>query len=280
MATLEVNTSYILTNGYSLEAKELSAYGTSLNMSDPSTDDQHLWYLEDTGEDPFYRLHTRAKGNGQSLDVNPDDNTTVAFTIRGDYAGQFWRLDAAENGAFKLSNNWTGTNKHLDTYRDTLQPHMAVGDAIGQLWTFSRYLASTSGTSTATTISTGSASATASADRTLQGSGISTGAIVGATIGGVVGFVLVIGAILLWLRRSRKQRTAQQFNGSDLPSPEYSEKKPSQTYAHISPTSHQGYQHPAELSTNGPPAELNTQQKPIELNTSQEPVELPSKNVR
>jgi hypothetical protein len=234
-------------------------------MSDPSTTDQHLWYLEDTGEDPFYRLHTRAKGNGQSLDVDPDNNITVLFRTSGDYAGQFWRLDASEGGTYRLSNNWTGTNKHLDTYRDTLTPHLAEGDANGQLWTFSKYENATSGTSTSVSMSTGSASATVvpANSPSKDSAGLSKGAIAGIVVGGLVGLALLLGAILFWLRRTHRQRSAENFSGSETPSPGYPEKDGS---PHYMPVAHHKYQHPVELGT-GQPVELGTDKKPVELNS-------------
>lgn len=255
-------------------------------MSDPSTSDQHLWYLEATDVDSYYRLHTRAKGNGQSLDVDPDDDTTVLFAASGRYAGQLWRLDPVDNDAFALSNNWTGPNKHLDTYRETLQPYLAEAYANGQDLTFSKYASSTtsSGISTSSNVSNAAASASASAaalaDSSSKDSGLSTGAIDGAAIGGVVGLALIIGAIFFWMRRNRRQRTTKVISGSELPSSEFSEKEGSDTYAHVLPASHQSYQQTAELGTNRQPVELGTHQKPLELNTSQEPVELPSGNVR
>ncbi|KAJ2990590.1 hypothetical protein NUW58_g2871 [Xylaria curta] len=99
------------------------------------------WFLTPTDEPPFYRLHSTALGEGQSLDVVNDNGTSsinVQMAATGNYSGQYWRFDqwpADPAGTYRLTNNFTGIRMNLDVYSNTLQPHLASGDHSGQHWT-------------------------------------------------------------------------------------------------------------------------------------------------
>lgn len=146
MATIDTSRDFILTNSYtgSDTALDCSSSDGTLGMSlvDPSVADSQRWFVATTDISPFYRLHTIFLGTSQSLDVINDNGTNSIYlhmTGTGQYTGQYWRFDpwpsGDAGGGYRLSNNFTGPDMHLDVYSDTLQPHLADGDYTGQHWT-------------------------------------------------------------------------------------------------------------------------------------------------
>lgn len=145
MATIDTSRIYTLRNSFTAAAKILavSTGGNSLSMVDAnSLGPNSLWFLTPTYTGNSYRLHTIANGVQQSLDVINDNGVqsiNLHLTGTGDYSGQFWRFDnwPANQGTaypYRLSNNFTGPNLHLDVYSDTLVAHLASGDFTGQHW--------------------------------------------------------------------------------------------------------------------------------------------------
>lgn len=131
----------------------------------------------------------------------------------GQYSGQYWRLDpwpTSDNGGYRLSNNFTGPDMHLDVYSGTLQPHLASGDFSGQHWTPN----SLNGTTTATTAmpisSSTSTSMGTAATQDSGGHSLSAGQIAGIAIGGVVALVLIAGVIafIIVMATRRRNRSA------------------------------------------------------------------------
>ncbi|RFU76337.1 carbohydrate-binding module family 13 [Trichoderma arundinaceum] len=144
MSTINTSKIYVLKNSFTAAAKilALSANGNSLSMVDTgSAGPGGYWFLTPTHTTNYYRLHTIVNGVKQSLDVINDSgvqSTKLHLTNTGSYSGQFWRFDDWRTNPaypYRLSNNFTGPNAHLDVYSDTLVAHLAGGDYTGQHWT-------------------------------------------------------------------------------------------------------------------------------------------------
>lgn len=67
--------------------------------------------------------------------INDGTNTTPWLAATGNYSGQLWTLAPWGDGTYKLTNDFTGPGKSLDTYSDTYQPFLDTGDHSGQHWT-------------------------------------------------------------------------------------------------------------------------------------------------
>ncbi|KAL6699576.1 carbohydrate-binding module family 13 protein [Trichoderma pleuroticola] len=118
MAAIDTSKIYILKNSYTAGNKILAmtSSGDSLSMVDAnSVSSNALWFLTPTTMSNYYRLHTVANGVKQSLDVINDGVQNV-------------NLHMADTG------NFTGQDKHLDVYSDTLTAHLAGGNHTGQHW--------------------------------------------------------------------------------------------------------------------------------------------------
>lgn len=90
---------------------------------------------------PKYRLRTMYLGDGYSLDVWNDNgvsSTDLRLRETGNYSGQQWTITPWGDGSFRLSNNYTGPDKHFDTYADTLTAFLGIGNASGQHWHFDK----------------------------------------------------------------------------------------------------------------------------------------------
>ncbi|KAL7812097.1 hypothetical protein V8C44DRAFT_329732 [Trichoderma aethiopicum] len=144
MSSISTSKIYVLKNSFTAAAKILSLTTTgtpSLTMIDAANiNPNSLWFLTPTYAPHFYRLHTIANGVKQSLDVVNDNgvqSVNLELANTGDYSGQFWRFDDSHTNSaypFRLSNNFTGPNAHLDVYSDTFVAHLAGGDYTGQHW--------------------------------------------------------------------------------------------------------------------------------------------------
>jgi hypothetical protein len=246
MATIDTSGVYFLFNSYTDDAYILavSPTGSSLVMADaPSDAGSAKWFLSTADVEPFYRIHTVLGGTGQSLDVINDAGTSsisLHMTGTGSYTGQFWRLDywpgsGNSDYPYRLSNNFTGVDMHLDVYSDTLEPHLASGDYSGQHWALSPDSASVTSTSMhssstpssssatsektqSTTSTVASSAATPTSVHTIattssavaggsdkSSSVLSAGAIAGVAIGGFVALTIAAGVIALILRLSKKK---------------------------------------------------------------------------
>ncbi|KAH8827605.1 hypothetical protein DL96DRAFT_1599628 [Flagelloscypha sp. PMI_526] len=172
MATIDASQVYLLTNNYTGSGRYLASCIST----------QARWYLT-PAQGVFYNLHTVDGGQGYSLDVLNDAGTSsirLIMTQTAGTSGQLWRFDVWSSFGipdYRLSNNFTGVDMHLDVYSDTLEPHLANGDHTGQHWLL-RSMGST------TPANTPSASG-ASGGGTTKG-GISPGAIAGIVIGSIV----------------------------------------------------------------------------------------------
>jgi hypothetical protein len=227
---LDLVSKYILTNAYNGPTKPLvsSSSNDSATIdqynSTFATDTKRQWYLS-TGEYVgFYHLHTVAQGDGKSLDVFNDkgvNSTGLTFAASGFFSGQLWRFDQWTDGKYRLSNNFTGVDMHLDVFSDTLGLHLASGEASGQHWSFNQYIVSSSSSSTFSASSTSSSANNqptgpaslllVSSNKTLSG-----GAIAGIVVGAIAGIFLFIEAIVLGIyiqkRRSKKANNDPTIN--------------------------------------------------------------------
>jgi hypothetical protein len=228
MASLDTSATYTLTNMFLGPGKLLAVpaadgntkpgmLSTSPNENKPPPDAQ--WFLTSTNIDPFYRLHTRSGGEALSLDVINDAGASGSIDLHlaptGQYSGQYWRFDEwpADGTPFRyrLSNNFTGLDKHLDVYSDTLVPHLAGGDFTGQHWNLGAVKVETSATGTGTGSAEETVVVTASSSATAApgggGGGLSTGGIVGVVIGGVAALGLLVSVILFVVMSSKRRRS-------------------------------------------------------------------------
>jgi len=82
-----------------------------------------------------YAFRTLYLGDDLSLDiVNDGVNTTPCLAQTGNYSGQYWSVTEWGDGTCKLTNDFTGPAKSLDTYSNTHEPFMDTGDHTGQHW--------------------------------------------------------------------------------------------------------------------------------------------------
>ncbi|EPS38023.1 hypothetical protein H072_8251 [Dactylellina haptotyla CBS 200.50] len=222
MATIDTSKTYVLTNSFTgpLKALSISSGSTSLSMADVVTGgtDTQEWLATSAGISGYYRLHIASLGTSQSLDVINDngvDSINVYMTATGQYTGQYWRFDTwSSGGGYRLSNNFTGLDLHLDVYSDTLQAFLATGDHTGQHWTLGTPAAtlapsttsipsvSTSGAAPTTT--TPISSATVESSSSGSNKSLSPGAIAGIAVGGIAIIAIVIGAAIFFGLRKRK----------------------------------------------------------------------------
>lgn len=146
MASINTGKIYVLKNSFTAAAKilALSASGDSLSMVDASNVTSNgLWFLTPTNTAHSYRLHSIVNGVKQSLDVVNDNGVNsinLHLTNTGDYSGQFWRFDEWHTNPaypYRLGNDFTGPNWHLDVYSNNLVAHLASGDYTGQHWVLS-----------------------------------------------------------------------------------------------------------------------------------------------
>ena len=86
-----------------------------------------------------YAFRTLYLGDDLSLDiVNDGVNTTPCLAQTGNYSGQYWSVTEWGDGTCKLTNDFTGPAKSLDTSSDTHAPFMDTGDHTGQHWTLTK----------------------------------------------------------------------------------------------------------------------------------------------
>lgn len=137
---MSVDTSfyYQLTNSFlgSNQALNVKPDGSGqLEMSTKDGDSKQLWKMVDLGGGK-YALRTEYLGDCFSLDVmNNRRKDTPWIAPTGNYPGQSWSLTPRSDGTYRLTNDFTGPGRFLDTTGDTHKPILAPGDASGQHWT-------------------------------------------------------------------------------------------------------------------------------------------------
>lgn len=99
------------------------------------------WKVTPLG-DGYYRLTTKALGDGYSLDVIGDDpeNDQIQLVKTGAYSGQMWKITEATDGYFRLTTQFKGPSMALDVCNEGDKTRM-VGlvpskNSSGQFWMF------------------------------------------------------------------------------------------------------------------------------------------------
>jgi len=245
MATIDTTATYTLSNSYTGEGRLLAINPTDnttphllapSSLTSPPTHAQ--WFLTVSDIAPFYHLHTLAGGPSRFLDVKDSSMGLLRLTEPDTQLapGQFWRFDiwedasVGDNGGegvnyiYRLSNNLTGLDRHLDVYGDTLGPHLANGGryATGQYWRLGKVGSGGNSNGTRIPIPTGSGNGTTEGSGKGVGMGpaaattkdvLSVGAIAGIAIGSVAVLVLAA-ALAAFLVLRKKNKTQQNRPGS------------------------------------------------------------------
>jgi ricin-type beta-trefoil lectin protein len=92
----------------------------------------------------YYRLTTKWRGDGKSLDVVNDgkNNNQLILARTGKFSGQFWKITPVGGGYYRLTTEWQGSGKSLDVVNDRKnnnQPILAdTGNYFGQFWKISK----------------------------------------------------------------------------------------------------------------------------------------------
>lgn len=143
-ASVDTSYYYRLTNDYTGLSKALDVIpdgSGALQIADAGAFSGQYWRFVRLFDGPKYALRTLYLGDAFSLDVINDqgtDSRIVHLAATGAYTGQYWTLTAWGDGSYRLSNDFTGLDKHLDVYNDTLQPMLDTGNHSGQHWRLSQ----------------------------------------------------------------------------------------------------------------------------------------------
>jgi hypothetical protein len=136
MATsISTTSQYILTNLYSNVPLAVDPTVEYLQLRASTTTDTSLKFnFTQASENEHYNICTEWDSIAYCLDVFGNNKTTPHLSTPGNYAGEQWIVNATQEGAFKLSNDFTGTGYYLDVYGNTKQAFMSTGDYSGQYW--------------------------------------------------------------------------------------------------------------------------------------------------
>ncbi|CAI6331923.1 unnamed protein product [Periconia digitata] len=153
MATIDFSSTYLLTNSMLGSSGIL---GSTLNndtlvIEPPKSSQNQLWFVTATEDQGSYRLHTVQKGDNYALDINYETLDLRFFDVGQGQGGQKWKFDTSDDGTFKLSNNYTGPDKHLEVTRCCLKMILANGDNPGQHWGLHKVAADLSSSTTSST---------------------------------------------------------------------------------------------------------------------------------
>jgi len=214
MATISTEGTYSLSNSYKgmsylLAVSEKDTSTLVMTRYSPGHDvpASAQWFATVAEDPPYYRLHTASGGSGLSLDVlneNGTSSVSLHMTGTGNWAGQRWRFDTWPDDSypFRLSNSYTGLGAHLDVYSDTLEAHLAQGEATGQYWAWNPVPVSIPGSTSASPTAQPTHPTTSDSTAPPAGTAIlSTGAIAGISVGGAVAAALLVGLLLFFMRR-------------------------------------------------------------------------------
>ena len=146
---MDISVYYRLTNSYLGPGQSLNVIpdGSGLLQMSPTGDSsgQH-WRLvsRDHGK---YALRTNYLGESFSLDAIADGtNRPWMQPTSEERPGQNWTLAPLADGTFRLTNDFAGPGRSLNTYAGTDDPVLDTGDHTGQHWTLTK-LDRVSGTS-------------------------------------------------------------------------------------------------------------------------------------
>ena len=145
--SIESSAYYRLTNDYLGPSQALDVVndGTNsgkLKMADVGNYSGQFWHFAlldegEPGQPKKYSLRTQYRGEGFSLDVINDagvNSRSLHLAQTGRYSGQSWTVTPWGDSSFRLTNDFTGPEQHLDTYSDTHEPFLDGGDHSGQHW--------------------------------------------------------------------------------------------------------------------------------------------------
>jgi hypothetical protein len=127
---------YVLTNNFLGSNVALSSDGLMMRYY-RSSDPTQIWRIQDTHTAGYYRLQSLSTGNALTLDVINDNGVNsdkVELAQTENYSGQFWRFDQWADGTYRLSNMFTGVDKHLDVSSNTYVAYLGTRDHSGQHW--------------------------------------------------------------------------------------------------------------------------------------------------
>lgn len=142
MGTLDTTQTFTLKSnqtGSDYLLSTTSAGSTAIMSPAREVSENSQWFATVTELKAYYRLHTVSKGRFYALDVvnTHGENSTRLYLSKTSkkILGQYWRFDEWEYGpGYRLSNNLTGLDMHLDVRVDTFEPFLAPGDRPGQHW--------------------------------------------------------------------------------------------------------------------------------------------------
>ena len=138
---MDISVYYRLTNSYLGPGQSLNVIpdGSGLLQMSPTGDSsgQH-WRLvsRDHGK---YALRTNYLGESFSLDAIADGtNRPWMQPTSEERPGQNWTLAPLADGTFRLTNDFAGPGRSLNTYAGTNDPVLDTGDHTGQHWTLAK----------------------------------------------------------------------------------------------------------------------------------------------
>lgn len=119
--------------------EDTAAGGKRLTMvRSDSSDRSQIWKLVAVGQ-RRYKLQTVRLGSRYSLDVINDARDDTPHLARtGDFSGQSWTLRPWGDGTYRLINDFTGSDKGLDTYSGSRDLFLGIGNTSGQHWRLTR----------------------------------------------------------------------------------------------------------------------------------------------
>ncbi len=139
---------YYLTSRFTGEEKVLSAVKAGpvakaelAAKRDKKASANQSWKVTSLGNG-YYRLTTKALGDGYSLDVIGDDpeNDQMQLVKTGDYSGQAWKITEEKDGYFRLTTQFKGPSLSLDVCNEGDKSKMVglirSNDSAGQFWMF------------------------------------------------------------------------------------------------------------------------------------------------
>jgi hypothetical protein len=142
--TFSANSWYRLTNlflGPTISLDVVNDNGTSssgtLKMAATGDYSGQYWQIKLSSTGNTYSLCTNFLGPNMRLDVTSNNPTTPYLAPTSGDAGQIWTISTWGDGTWYLTNQFTGSGLHLDTYSDTYVPFMGDGDHTGQHWNIS-----------------------------------------------------------------------------------------------------------------------------------------------
>lgn len=138
VAKFEKNKYYYLSNRWLGTEKVLTLDAQSqfvMQAKSPSGNARQLWKMEHQ-QDGSIRIYNASTGTSSSVD---SDRVKPTFRKTGNYSGQHWHFTHAGDGWFRISNNFQGKAKVLDTFNKPNNPLFFEDANKGSSGTFWKY---------------------------------------------------------------------------------------------------------------------------------------------